>query len=138
MLHSNIRCVLDYAIDNDIPLIEVQTETEVDNYGETIGPVRRKILEAPRHFLFTKSKDDALSNPDVLRQVSKLNLSRIFLMGIYAKFCVYATARSLFYNGYKVFTSNQVLGECKWGYLNLESKERRERQRWYRKNVDFI
>lgn len=100
-------CILEYCNKVDIPVVVL--EFGKYRYGETIE-VLMKVAQKNSNFrLIIKCDDDGFYCTDLHAHLKSLGVSKLFIMGINADFCVKATAESAIDNGYEIITSNEVI-----------------------------
>lgn len=58
--------------------------------------------------IYTKNIGDALSNKSLEMHLKKLNISKIYIIGLDAKFCVFSTGKGAIKRGYETY----ILKEC--------------------------
>lgn len=102
----NQQKVLRWCVRMRIPIIVVCYE----RYGRVIAPLRKQ-LEGTRCVVrrITKNWNDAFEGTPLADILKNLKITRLFLMGINAVYCVMDTAAGALHNGFSICTSNAVI-----------------------------
>ncbi|MBI4152787.1 isochorismatase family protein [Candidatus Woesearchaeota archaeon] len=99
--------VVKYCREEEIPTIAVH----IFGGRRTIRRIRREVVGNRYNRVLSKEKDDAFSNPALLRQLQRWDAQTLILMGIYSSKCVYRTALSAVDRGFEIMTSPELLGD---------------------------
>jgi len=99
--------VFNECIRKDIPVVVLESL----NHGKTIDCLMEKINAVPRGRVFTKTKSSGFSNIDFEIQLSHFEIRQLFLMGLYASYCIKETAEDAIKRGMKVYVSKSVIGK---------------------------
>ncbi len=74
----------------------------------TEGTKMDKRLHVKNDYYFPKSKGNSFSNPNLLNFLNQHNISKIYISGLYAEACIYATVKASVKNGFQTI----ILKDC--------------------------
>ena len=119
LISSQIK-VLKKCAKHDIPVIAVEASTisKIPALDEPLiysYPTLDELLiyfnKVPRRDIQSKKELNGFSNERLGKQLRSWKVEDLFLMGIYASGCVHLTALGAIEEGFKIFTSGDVLGD---------------------------
>jgi hypothetical protein len=93
LINSQVE-LLNYCAKEDIPVVvlEYVEKDYPDNEKSTIYCLNQFIEKVPRKKYLKKNDLDGFTNPELEKQLSKWNATKLCLTGVYATSCVTATA----------------------------------------------
>lgn len=118
--------VLEFCASQDIPVAVI----EYQGCGLTASSLRDVIAKIPRSSTIEKSVLDAFYCTSLDEQLHKWNASDLFVMGIYASACVFATTTRAVEKDYVVHTAKDVIADP----FTLRGEGKTDFA-WYRENV---
>ena len=123
--------VLRFSKENNIPVIIFNYE----KYGETTEALNEEIkkMGTKNLYFFIKKRNDAFSVLGFDSILKEKGVTKLFIMGINAGFCIYSTAKTAIEKGYKIITSADVIA----GYTSEFRTTECPGRSWYEENGIF-
>jgi nicotinamidase-related amidase len=130
-LINNQLCIIDYCVENNIPIIELEYAYPGENRGKTISQLPKQYI--PKHTI-TKFSNGGFTKTDLDIKLQELNIGEIILIGINASGCVQDTAIGGLNRKYKITTAKGIIANTWSNDLDLSKSN----SAWYQSKTQFL